>query len=126
LIPNPHIQAWIARAPWTDSRQTEQDSSTAAAPKNRDLFDLHHGLELLSLDAERVLAAFHHYIGLEGVEITRAHAEERMLRKLTASLTYDIAPLLAAGISFEESDALIAFENVWRQLIQRLPVTDGS
>ncbi len=89
--------------------------------KNRDLFDLHHGLELLRLDADKVLAAFHHYIGLEGVEITRAHAQERMLRKLTGSLTDDIAPLLAAGIAFDESDALIAFENVWRQLIQRLP-----
>ena len=89
--------------------------------KNRDLFDLHHGLDALGLDPDRVLAAFDHYLRLEGISITRAQAEERMLKRLVASLTDDIGPLLPAGVRFDESDALIAFENVWRQLIQRLP-----
>lgn len=89
--------------------------------KNRDLFDLHHGLELLDLDARLVITAFDHYLGLEGAVITRAHAEERMLKKLIASLTDDIGPLLPAGIRFEESDAIAAFENVWRQVIASLP-----
>lgn len=68
-----------------------------------------------------MLAAFDHYLRLEGISITRAQAEERMLKRLVASLTDDIGPLLPAGVRFDESDALIAFENVWRQLIQRLP-----
>ena len=89
--------------------------------KNRDLFDLHHGLRLLGLDARLVIKAFDHYLGLEGVAITRAQAEERMLKKLIASLTDDIGPLLPAGIRFEETDAIEAFEHVWREVIERLP-----
>ena len=89
--------------------------------KNRDLFDLHHGLRLLGLDERLVIQAFDHYLGLEGVAITRAHAEERMIKKLIASLTDDIGPLLPAGIRFEETDAIAAFEHVWRQVIAQLP-----
>lgn len=89
--------------------------------KNRDLFDLHHGLESLGLDARMVIMAFDHYLGLEGTTITRAHAEERMLKKLIASLTDDIGPLLPAGRRFEEADAIAAFENVWRKVIAHLP-----
>ncbi len=87
--------------------------------KNRDLFDLHHGLESLRLDPDQLVACFDHYLQQEGVSITRALAEERMLKKLVASLTEDIGPLLPAGMRFEESDALTAFENVWRLLISR-------
>lgn len=89
--------------------------------KNRDLFDLHHGLESLGLDERKVIEAFDHYLGLEGATITRAHAEERMLKKLIASLTDDIGPLLPVGSRFEEVDAIGAFENVWRKVIARLP-----
>lgn len=85
--------------------------------KDRDLFDLHHGLEQLALDSGRVIAAFDHYLGLEGTVITRAHAEQRMLEKLKRSLTEDIAPLLPAGVRFDETDAIAAFERVWRDLI---------
>lgn len=62
--------------------------------KNRDLFDLHHGLGSLGLDPAKVIAAFDHYLSQEEVVITRAQAEERMLKKLTTSLTDDIGPLL--------------------------------
>lgn len=88
--------------------------------KNRDLFDLHHGLDQLGLDPARVIAAFDHYLAQEGTVITRAQAEQRMLEKLTQSLTEDISPLLPAGIRFDDADALQAFERVWRDLITRI------
>lgn len=88
--------------------------------KNRDLFDLHHGLDQLALDPDKLMACFEHYLALEGKPITRAAAEQRMLEKLTRSLTEDIAPLLPAGIRFNDDDALQAFEQVWRGLIARI------
>lgn len=88
--------------------------------KNRDLFDLHEGLTQLDLDPEKLLACFDHYLGLEGQAITRADAEERMLKKLSRSLTEDIAPLLPAGIRFGDDDAIRAFEHVWKALIVRM------
>jgi predicted nucleotidyltransferase component of viral defense system len=88
--------------------------------KNRDLFDLHHGLDQLAMDSDKLIACFDHYLALEGKPITRAIAEQRMLEKLTRSLTEDIAPLLPAGIRFNDDDALQAFERVWTELITRL------
>lgn len=88
--------------------------------KNRDLFDLHHGLDQLALDPDKLMACFEHYLALEGKPITRAAAEQRMLEKLTRSLTEDIGPLLPAGIRFNDDDALQAFERVWRDLIARI------
>ena len=40
-----------------------------------------------------------------------------MLEKLTRSLIEDIAPLLPAGIRFNDVDAIQAFECVWTELI---------
>lgn len=88
--------------------------------KNRDLFDLHHGLDQLALDANKLIACFDHYLALEANPIRRAMAEQRMLEKLTRSLTEDIAPLLPAGIQFGDDDALRAFERVWTELIVRI------
>ena len=88
--------------------------------KGRDLFDLHHGLEQLSLDRDALLVCFRHYLALEGRPISRAVAEQRMLEKLTRSLTEDIAPLLPAGTSFDDSVAIVAFERVWTELISRM------
>lgn len=88
--------------------------------KSRDLFDLYNGLERLALDPDKLIACFDHYLALEGKPITRAAAEQRMLEKLTRSLTEDIAPLLPAGIRFNDDDALRAFERVWRDLIARI------
>ena len=88
--------------------------------KNRDLFDLHQGIEQLALDADKVIACFEHYLSLEGIAISRAEAEERMLKKLTRSLTEDIEPLLPAGVRFDDSIAIDAFNAVWRHLIGRL------
>ena len=83
----------------------------------RDLFDLFWGLEQLTLAPEKVIACLDHYLALEGKPITRAMAEQRMLEKLTRSMTEDITPLLPAGIRFEEADAIRAFERVWIELI---------
>ena len=88
--------------------------------KNRDLFDLHHGLEQLALDPDKLIACFDHYLALEGRPITRAVAEQRMLEKLTRSLTEDIAPLLPTGVRFDDDDAMRAFERVWKELIARV------
>lgn len=88
--------------------------------KNRDLFDLHHGLEQIPLDTDKLIACFEHYLALESKSITRAMAEQRMLEKLTRSLTEDIAPLLPAGVRFNDDDAIRAFEGVWTKLIGRI------
>lgn len=89
--------------------------------KNRDLFDLNQGLVQLRLDCDRLLACFQHYLALEGHSISRANAEETMLRKLNQSLTEDIAPLLPSGVSFTDNEATAAFGKVWTELIQRIP-----
>ena len=85
--------------------------------KSRDLFDLHRGLFELRLDSTKLVASFEHYLMIEAKSISRAVAEQRMLEKLTRSLTDDVAPLLPVGVRFSEDDALRAFENVWRELI---------
>lgn len=89
--------------------------------KNRDLFDLNEGLLQLGLDCNRVIACFQHYLDLEGHPISRANAEERMLKKLNQSLTEDIAPLLPAGVSFTDDAAITAFGRIWGELIGRIP-----
>jgi predicted nucleotidyltransferase component of viral defense system len=88
--------------------------------KNRDLFDLSCGLDQLALDTDKLIACFDHYLALEGNPITRAVAEQRMLEKLTRSLTEDIAPLLPVGIEFNDDEAVRAFERVWKELIVRI------
>lgn len=42
------------------------------------------------------------------------------MEKLAHSLTEDIAPLLPAGIRFDDDDALDAFEHVWKELVGRI------
>lgn len=88
--------------------------------KNRDLFDLNEGLKQLSMNSDKLVACFEHYLALGGTSISRAMAEERMLKKLTRSLTEDIAPLLPTGITFTEDEAIIAFGKVWFELIGRI------
>jgi hypothetical protein len=88
--------------------------------RNRDLFDLHPGLEQLPLAPEKVIACFDHYLALEGKPITRAMAEQRMLEKLTRSLTEDVAPMLPASVRWSDADAIEAFERVWTELIARI------
>jgi len=88
--------------------------------KNRDLFDLYEGLKQLPMDPGKLIACFEHYLALEGTPISRAIAEQRMLEKLRRSLTEDIAPLLPAGVQFNDGDAMNAFKNVWTELVARI------
>ena len=89
--------------------------------KNRDLFDLNEGLLQLAIDHDKLIACFDHYPVQEGHSISRANAEERMLKKLNQSLTEDIAPLLPAGVIFDGDAAITAFGRVWGELIARIP-----
>jgi predicted nucleotidyltransferase component of viral defense system len=88
--------------------------------KNRDMFDLHYGLEQLALDDDKLVECFHHYLKLEGQDITRAMAEQRMLQKLSSSIVEDIAPLLPTGVHYGESDAIEAFSGIWTRLVGKL------
>ena len=88
--------------------------------QGRDLFDLNEGLKQLALDPTKVIACFEHYLGFEGHPVSRAEAEQRMLDKLTRSLTEDVDPLLPAGIRFSDDDAIEAFGRVWKELIGRI------
>jgi hypothetical protein len=72
------------------------------------------------MEPTKLIASFEHYLALEAKSISRAIAEQRMLEKLTRSLTEDISPLLPAGIRFNDEDALRAFERVWKDLISRI------
>jgi hypothetical protein len=67
-----------------------------------------------------VVASLEHYLALEGRAISRAEAEERMLKKLTRSLTEDISPLLPAGVRFDDEIGIEAFNAVWRRFIARM------
>lgn len=89
--------------------------------KQRDLFDLYEGIKNLELDFEKIVACFLHYLQLEEQIIRRAHAEERMLRKLNRSLNEDVVPLLPAGVVFSEQNALDAFHEIWNRLVTRIP-----
>ena len=88
--------------------------------KHRDLFDLSRGLDILDLDADKIIACFEHYLTFGDKPITRAIAEQRMLEKLGSGMSDDIAPLLPAGVRFDEADAIHAFERIWKELIVRI------
>jgi len=88
--------------------------------QGRGLVDLNEGLKQLDLDTGKVIACFEHYLDLEGHSISRAEAEQRMLRKLTRSLTEDVDPLLPAGVRFSEHDAIESFGRVWKELVVRI------
>ena len=89
--------------------------------KNRDLFDLAEGQRQLTLDAEKILQCFAFYLEQEGNQISRAHAEQRMLEKLAHDLTEDVVPLLPTGISFNKDAAVSAFNGLWKSLISQIP-----
>lgn len=88
--------------------------------QGRDLFDLNEGLRQLALDAKKVIACFDHYLKLEGHPISRAEAEQRMLEKLTRSLTEDVDPLMPSGVQFSDDDAIEAFGRIWKELVTRI------
>ena len=89
--------------------------------KNRDLFDLNQGLLQLGLDRDRVIACFQHYLALEGHPISRANAEERMLKKLNQKPHGGYRAPASCGREFTDDDAIAAFGRVWGELIRRIP-----
>jgi predicted nucleotidyltransferase component of viral defense system len=88
--------------------------------KNRDLFDINEGLKQLPMENDKLVACFEHYLKLQDQTISRAVAEENMLKKLNSSLTDDVTPLLPVGVSFSEDEAVSAFSKVWIELIARI------
>ena len=129
MIPQAYIQAWREHASWPNPAHLSFEPEALFGTKlrallqrrkNRDLFDLHHGLLQLDMDHDQVVACLDHYLALEAHPISRAEAEERMLKKLTRSLTEDIEPLLPVGVRFDQAVAIEAFNGVWRQLIARM------
>jgi hypothetical protein len=52
--------------------------------------------------------------------MSRANAEERMLKKLGHSLTEDIAPLFSPEARFTDATPIAAFGAEWQQLISRI------
>ena len=79
--------------------------------KNRDFFDL---------DRDKVVTCLNYDLALEDHPISRAETEERMLKKLTRSLTEDIEPLPPVGVNFDEALAIDALNDVWSTLIAQL------
>ena len=61
--------------------------------KHRDFFDRHRGLTQFDMVPDRVVAGFDQHLALKEHPISRAEAEERMLKELTRGLTQDIDPL---------------------------------
>ena len=59
-------------------------------------------------------------MALEGTTISRADAEQRILKKLRGNLTDDISPLLPVGVRFDVDIAVDAFNLIWRELITRI------
>jgi len=73
--------------------------------RNRDLFDLHQGIEQLPLDPEKVIACFDHYLALEGKHAGEVDAKPDRRRRADA----------AGQRALEQ-----AFERVWTELIARI------
>lgn len=81
---------------------------------------------MLPLAPQKVIARLDHYLALEGKPVMRAMAEQRMLEKLTRSLTEEVAPMLPASVRWSDADAIPAFERVWTEPVARISGTHGS
>ena len=88
--------------------------------KNRDLFDLYQGIEQCLLNFEKTVLCLEHYLKINDQTISRAEAEQRMLKKLYGNLTDDVAPMLPYGVQFDNNLALDAFNFIWSELIARI------
>lgn len=86
--------------------------------KSRDLFDLAIALERGTVDPDRIVAAFLHYMEQNGHRVSRAEFEQNIEGKLRdPTFNSDIGPLLAAGFEWDSASAV---ERVRSQLVQRL------
>ena len=93
--------------------------------KGRDLFDLAYGLtNLESLTPDRIIEIFCDYMSLDGLSISRAHAEQRMFTKYARPrLWKDVMPLIPVDLAAEQTPTVqdLYFQCVFTDLIQRLP-----
>jgi len=137
VIPQAHITAWRATAPWVDDAQVEQDLVLSRAVvefdellgtklralyqrrKGRDVFDLWRCLNRELVDANRVVKCFLAYMEREGASISRAEFERTLHEKQKKpSFLADLIPLLAEGVTY---DAATAMTLIRKTLIERLP-----
>lgn len=93
--------------------------------KGRDLYDLAHGLQVFSdLDCARIIELFVRYLADGDAQITRAHAEERMLAKFArGNLLLDLRPLLSADSAAMITDETTgdAVRLIFEKLIAKIP-----
>lgn len=89
--------------------------------KDRDLFDLGQCFDRLTLNNRVILACFRHYLGDTSPSLTRANAEEILLKKLAKRFVDDIRPLLPTQVNYGQAQALQAFKTLWLQLVVNLP-----
>lgn len=86
--------------------------------KGRDLFDLGAVLQKRMVSPEQVVRCFEHYIGLEGLRVTRAQYEENLLRKMEdRAFLEDVEPLLASNVDYDPDEAC---NSVMNELVARL------
>ncbi|MBI4602956.1 MAG: nucleotidyl transferase AbiEii/AbiGii toxin family protein [Planctomycetes bacterium] len=87
--------------------------------KGRDLFDLWLRLDRGLVDAEAVIECFRRYMLHGGTPVSRAEFEANLAAKARdAAFHEDVRRLVAAGVSYDPQDAIVA---VRRDLVARLP-----
>lgn len=87
--------------------------------KGRDLFDLWYAGRRADVNAKRVVECFQHYLGHDGLRVSRAEFEANLEEKLSdAAFLGDITPLLAPDCPWDLTDAK---RYAREELLARLP-----
>jgi len=87
--------------------------------KGRDLFDPWLCNSTLTVDPERIVNSFLHYMGNNNMKVSRAEFEENLLKKLKdAAFRGDIRPLLRPGITYDVEEAA---RFMLEEIVSRLP-----
>jgi len=74
--------------------------------KGRDLFDLWYGLIKGAADPVRIVRAFHHYLSIQRVEISKAQFRKNLIGKAAdVHFLNDTRPLLRPGVLYSARDA---------------------
>ncbi|MBE0660225.1 MAG: nucleotidyl transferase AbiEii/AbiGii toxin family protein [Bryobacteraceae bacterium] len=92
--------------------------------KGRDLFDLSTALvRFPSLDAEKVIRCFQHYMEVNGARVSRAEFEANLAGKLSDPVFHaDVAPLLVLSDNADvQFNVVRAAESVQHLFLSRLP-----
>jgi hypothetical protein len=87
--------------------------------KSRDLFDLWTVSRQSSIDHKRLVECFQRYLEHDGLRVSRAEFEANLRNKLAdPDFGRDIAPLLAAGVLWDQEAAA---EYVLKEIVPLLP-----